>query len=410
MRKQERDPREPQREEKEFLQHRLALGLHRYWKEQQTRFTAYIQNYGKHAQHDQSSHGNWARGRGGPPPERFRREELSGDFSDDSDEEVKVDKDFRLWVLEGKTGRVYAYHPEELGLSHSHGHTSIDSKHDIETWSSDSARGLAGRLPDVERPVVAIYAPDAREYGPVNALMKIDKIARKVGFGEEQVSLYISEDYQNFKLLKPGDLAKFKAIKAFDPFWEAESRQLVAVVMPILAKAAGSSVEGVAAELLGLSLGIDWLAPHEAALSWAIERSSTLADELTTTSERAAQRRLLEFIQTPGMELGDVVEAYYNIYGSESRALSAAITEITEVYAEGALRAYSAIQQQIPGLEIFKVWYTNEDDDVCPICRGVEGEEVPINNTFSNGLQRMPGHPGCRCWLGRIARLIGRIR
>lgn len=46
---------------------------------------------------------------------------------------------------------------------------------------------------------------------------------------------------------------------------------------------------------------------------------------------------------------------------------------------------------------VTKKWRTAYDENVCDICGGIDGEEVSIDDAFSNGYILPPGHPNCRC-------------
>lgn len=47
--------------------------------------------------------------------------------------------------------------------------------------------------------------------------------------------------------------------------------------------------------------------------------------------------------------------------------------------------------------EILKRWDASVDRRVCPTCRALDGQVVAVDAAFSNGLQRPPAHPNCRC-------------
>jgi|GEM_PF-5108980 len=44
-----------------------------------------------------------------------------------------------------------------------------------------------------------------------------------------------------------------------------------------------------------------------------------------------------------------------------------------------------------------KVW--RAEDDACDVCDELRGEQAPWDGTFSNGRERPPEHPNCRCWI-----------
>jgi hypothetical protein len=72
-------------------------------------------------------------------------------------------------------------------------------------------------------------------------------------------------------------------------------------------------------------------------------------------------------------------------------------TELAFAYNEGAYRDIRQAQEQGTLGDMVKVWVTAGDDRVCPICEGVDSEQVNINAYFSNGIFIPPAHPHCRC-------------
>lgn len=64
---------------------------------------------------------------------------------------------------------------------------------------------------------------------------------------------------------------------------------------------------------------------------------------------------------------------------------------------EGAIEAVR--QMHSAGLigVVRKVWVTNRDPRVCPICEPLEGEERELDEDFSGGFDTAPAHVGCRC-------------
>ena len=77
---------------------------------------------------------------------------------------------------------------------------------------------------------------------------------------------------------------------------------------------------------------------------------------------------------------------------SRDRAMMIARTETAEALSEGSMKSYMS-----QGYEA-KRWLTARDDRVCQVCRtGASDGWIRIADTFSNGHDRTPGHPGCRC-------------
>lgn len=83
------------------------------------------------------------------------------------------------------------------------------------------------------------------------------------------------------------------------------------------------------------------------------------------------------------------------------RAATIAQTELAFAYNQGQ---YDLIQESIqngliqPG--VTKKWYTAADERVCDECGKLDMEEVPLTDSFSNGVMLPPAHPNCRCTVG----------
>lgn len=60
--------------------------------------------------------------------------------------------------------------------------------------------------------------------------------------------------------------------------------------------------------------------------------------------------------------------------------------------------------QAITGEKIMKTWNSVLDSNTCPICAGLHGTTVPVDEPFSSDLDYTGGdityaHPRCRCWV-----------
>lgn len=80
------------------------------------------------------------------------------------------------------------------------------------------------------------------------------------------------------------------------------------------------------------------------------------------------------------------------------RAASIAETETAYAYNNAAkMVIIDAVEQGLISPEVMKEWTTADDEKVCKRCGAVDGDVVPLNETFSIGVDLPPGHPGCRC-------------
>ena len=95
------------------------------------------------------------------------------------------------------------------------------------------------------------------------------------------------------------------------------------------------------------------------------------------------------------MTIGDVMKL---VPLDETWSYLIATTEITRMCAEREMEEGKVLKRQFPDVKVAKIWFTNEDDLVCAICKP-DPEEVELNDIFSNGYSNPPAHPGCRCWI-----------
>lgn len=87
------------------------------------------------------------------------------------------------------------------------------------------------------------------------------------------------------------------------------------------------------------------------------------------------------------------------------RALTIAQTEMATSYNKGADEGIRQAQEQNLIGTVVKRWCTSGDDDVCEICRFLEGREISMDSSFSmvkgwinsGGNLTPPAHPRCAC-------------
>lgn len=89
------------------------------------------------------------------------------------------------------------------------------------------------------------------------------------------------------------------------------------------------------------------------------------------------------------------------------RGYNIARTELSFAYNQGSYEGTKQAQEAGYMGKVVKIWCTAEDERVCPICGGLEGKEVAMDEDFdfytklqhSNpGIRRTPpAHPSCRC-------------
>lgn len=90
-----------------------------------------------------------------------------------------------------------------------------------------------------------------------------------------------------------------------------------------------------------------------------------------------------------GESKDQLIERLNDTLDNVSRARTIAQTESIRSFAQGRLDVGKEI-----GITT-KEWDTTFDP--CPECADLDGEQVDINDTFSNGDDAPPAHPNCRC-------------
>jgi len=105
-----------------------------------------------------------------------------------------------------------------------------------------------------------------------------------------------------------------------------------------------------------------------------------------------------------GKPVGYVMDALSKEFPSEQADLIA-ITEITRAYAISEQKEGEKLKREWKDVPVIKIWTTNNDFLVCPLCRELDGKEVEIDEHFSKDIFIPPAHPGCRCWINATTAL-----
>jgi hypothetical protein len=186
-----------------------------------------------------------------------------------------------------------------------------------------------------------------------------------------------------------------------DPEFNEEEFQ--ADVMRVVLKGVTSGAEQFGKEI---SIGMDYTLVNSRAAEWVRNYTFDLVKGIDKLSVDVFQSAISDFIQTPGMTIGDVMD---RLPFGESRALTVATTETTRAYAQGQRLAGEQLKDEHPGVLVVKNWYTNSDDRVCDICGPLDGLSVPLEENFESGgesIDEPPAHVGCRCWMSTSTRLV----
>lgn len=166
---------------------------------------------------------------------------------------------------------------------------------------------------------------------------------------------------------------------------------LRAVLVPALTQAALSASIAFADEI---GPEFDDALVQSAASDWAAQYAGSLEEGLTATTQQVVQRAVSTYLQTPGMTRGQLQLLLKGAFGAR-RAETIAITEITRAAAQGA-RIY---QQELSsaGLTFDRIWQTNDDAGVCPVCSPLDGKaEAAWSGDHPDG---PPAHARCRCFV-----------
>ena len=167
------------------------------------------------------------------------------------------------------------------------------------------------------------------------------------------------------------------------------SADLRAALLSDLADVALASMTGMAKEL---RYGIDPARVTTAASEWAKQYTYQLVNGLTQTSQSALQQVVSDMLSTVGMTREQVVQALAPVFGP-ARAELIAVTEITRAASAGVELTKKEIAKA--GIEMGRVWQTNNDELTCPVCGKLNGKpEADWNRQYPDG---PPAHPNCRC-------------
>jgi SPP1 gp7 family putative phage head morphogenesis protein len=134
---------------------------------------------------------------------------------------------------------------------------------------------------------------------------------------------------------------------------------------------------------------------NDSALSWLSEYAFKFSDKLEAVSIDKLRMTLTEGIRA-GESIDKLKGRVFDTFekwsaGQGSRAEAIARTECSRAENYGNLKTCRAM-----GIKR-KVWFAFPD--CCEICAGMDNEDVPIDELFSNGEDAPPAHVRCRCSL-----------
>ena len=164
----------------------------------------------------------------------------------------------------------------------------------------------------------------------------------------------------------------------------------------IMTELAGIATEQALADAGSLGIGFELGEINAAASEWARQYAYDLVKDLTDTTRRVVASATAQFVETPGMTIGQLRGLLKPAFG-DVRAQLIAVSETTRAFSEGT----NIYQEMLrgAGVDMTRIWNTAADEKVCIICGPAEGG--PETQWAALGLppEGPPAHPGCRCWI-----------
>lgn len=158
---------------------------------------------------------------------------------------------------------------------------------------------------------------------------------------------------------------------------------------------------GVALFGADVSFDIDYTLVNREAAQWARQHVGTLIKGIDETTRGIVRESVASFVETPGMTIGALIQS---LPFDAGRAERVAVTEITRAYGETARIAGEELRREFPDVAVVVMWFTNNDDRVCPICGPLNKMEVWQGEPFvpadegREAVYAPPAHVNCRCW------------
>lgn len=190
---------------------------------------------------------------------------------------------------------------------------------------------------------------------------------------------------------------KVETKSVFDSFfWMDEADILYAILLPL--------ITGLAVKIgkeAAVGIGVHWGLVNDAVVEWAKGFAAEEVTLITTSTRKMVQGKVSDWIAS-GEPLRELEKQLIPEFG-RMRAKRIAVTEVTNAYAGGNLETYKN-----SGVVDYKRWNT-AGTDVCPICVGLDQQEVPLNAMFhsdydGSSYDRPPAHVNCKCWIQPVVK------
>lgn len=176
----------------------------------------------------------------------------------------------------------------------------------------------------------------------------------------------------------------------------------------ILAILIAMALAGIAIFDSQVEIGFELAAFESAAAEWARQHAGVLITQINATTLKAVQKAIATFLETPGMTIGQLIDM---LPFGEARARLIAVTEVTNAFAQSELIAAQKLQKEFPNVIVERIWFTNNDPQVCIICQGLDGEIARVkplelfksrttgDEVLTAGPPPTGPHIGDRCWV-----------
>lgn len=163
------------------------------------------------------------------------------------------------------------------------------------------------------------------------------------------------------------------------------------VIAPILTEELTTTMQRRAANI-SQTLGTPPLQSDNVLLDWLGNHVPMVTKGIDQTSADVIQKVVSEFRTTPGMTIQDVQSRLSYAY-DPNRAKMIAITETTRAASQATTSYQDYLRER--GIPMIRVWNTDADELVCPICAPLNGQtEADWGAEYPDGA---PAHVNCRC-------------
>lgn len=250
-----------------------------------------------------------------------------------------------------------------------------------------------------------VHLPDAYKRRDPREPMRVEKEMFEDKLANQFNKLFALQRKRLRAFLKTTQFARKAEQQIPDGLFSDE--EIEAAILTILV---AMSQGGIAIFDSQVEIGFDLAVFNSAAADWARQHAGLLITGINDTTLKAVQEVIALFIETPGMTIGHLMDM---LPFGEVRSRLIAVTETTNAYAQSELIAAEKLQKQFPNVIVQGIWFTNNDPQVCVICRGLNGKKAKVGEKFVSkgpdgeiiGSYTRPGAPpegphiGDRCWV-----------